>query len=95
MTDSIKDFFETLSSVLLRCWIACFILLAIWFFAALVMGDTIEKLHGPMFGLSRHEIDLVFYCGMGLLKLFAIVFFFLPWLSIRMVLRKTRPRSIQ
>jgi hypothetical protein len=41
-----------------------------------------------MFGLSKHEMDLIFYCGMGLLKLVVIVLFFFPWVAIRLVLRK-------
>lgn len=94
MTDQTKDFFEILASVLLRCWICGFVLLAVWLGAVLLMGETIERLHGPMFGLSNHELELVFYCGMGLLKLCVIVFFFVPWLSITLVLRKSKIHSI-
>ena len=45
-------------------------------------------LDGQMFGLSLHERDVVHYCGMAFVKLVMIVFFFIPWLAIRLVLRK-------
>ena len=30
----------------------------------------------------------IHYCGMGFVKLAVILFFFFPWLAIRLVLRK-------
>ena len=90
ISDSTRDCLDTLVKVLLRCWIIGFVLLFIWLGAALLMGETIHKLHGPMFGLSKHELDVIFYCGMGLLKLCVLVFFFIPWLAIRLVLRKAK-----
>lgn len=88
MADSTRDVFDTLAKVLLRCWLLGFALLFIWLGAVLLMGKTIHDLHGPMFRLSNHELDVIFYCGMGLLKLLVLVFFFIPWLSIRLVLRR-------
>jgi hypothetical protein len=87
VTDQTKDLLNAIASVLLRCWIFGFILLFIWLGAILLMGEFIQELHGPMFGLSSHELDLILYCGMGLLKLCVLTFFFIPWLSIRLVLR--------
>jgi len=43
-----------------------------------------------MFDLSRHELQLIHYCGMGLVKLAVGVFFFFPWVAIRLVLSKAR-----
>lgn len=90
MSDSTRstDFFDTLAKVLLRCWLFGFLLLLIWFVVDKLAGEEILRLHGPMFGLTKHELDVIFYCGMGLLKLCVIVFFFFPWLAIRLVLRK-------
>jgi hypothetical protein len=88
MADSARDFFATLTRVLLRCWIFGFVLLFVWLAVVLLMGGTIHRLHGTMFGLSAHELDVIFYCGMGLLKLLVLIFFFIPWLSIKLVFRK-------
>lgn len=84
------EFFRQLSKVLLRCWIFGFALLLIWFGVFVVAGESVHRHHAQMFGLSWHEMQLIFYCGMGLLKLFVLLFFFLPWLAIRLVLRSTR-----
>lgn len=89
MSDSTKDLLETAKDVLLQCWIFGFVLLFIWLGAILLMGNLIHDLHGPMFGLTSHELDLIFYCGMGILKLIVITCFFIPWLSIKMVLNKS------
>ncbi len=60
MTDQINDLLSAIASVLVRCWIFGFILLFIWLGSILLMGEFIHELHGPMFGLSSHELDLIF-----------------------------------
>lgn len=89
MTESTRELLTTLEKVLLRCWIFGFVLLFIWLGAILLMGNVIHDIHGPMFGLTKHELDLIFYCGMGILKLIVLACFFIPWLSIKIVLNKS------
>ena len=90
MTDSTptNEFFVTLSKVLFRCWIFGFAFVSFCFVMYIQAWDFVYRLHRYWFGLSRHELDVIFYCGMGLLKLLVIMFFFIPWLAIRQVLRK-------
>ncbi|TWU44135.1 hypothetical protein Q31b_16710 [Novipirellula aureliae] len=88
MTDQTKDLLTTLSSILLRCWILGLVLLFVGFGTTQLMGEFMFKLHGPITGLSKHELELIFYCGMGLLKLGIFIFFLIPWISIKLVLRK-------
>ncbi len=90
MQESTRDFLDLLAKILLRSWLFGSVLLVIWFGAALLIGDVIHKLHGPMFGITLHEFDVIFYSALGMLKLFVLVFFFIPWLSIRLVLKKTQ-----
>jgi hypothetical protein len=52
--------------------------------------DLVCRVHGAMFGLTPHELKVIHYCGMGLLKLAVGCFFLFPWLAIRMVLSKAR-----
>ena len=92
MTDRTSDFFTTLASVLLRCWLFGFVLLFIWFAAVLFAGETIYAIHGAMFELSQHELDVIFYCGMGLLKVCVLVFFFIPWLALKLVVKTPAER---
>jgi hypothetical protein len=69
MTESTKDFLDAIRKVLLRCWIFGFALIFVSFAMFMSMRTTIDDLHGRMFGVSPHELDLIFYCGMGLFKL--------------------------
>ena len=89
MSDSTRELLETTKDVLLRCWMFGFVLLVISLGATLLTGNLIHDLHGSMFGLTKHELDLVFYCLMGILKLIVIACFFIPWLSIKLVLNKS------
>ncbi|MCY2989099.1 MAG: hypothetical protein NTY19_14685 [Planctomycetota bacterium] len=54
----------------------------------MLAGDLLYSLHGKMFGLAAHELDLIHYCGMAFVKLSVILFFLFPWAAIRLVLRK-------
>jgi hypothetical protein len=86
MSDAAVELFETIAQVLLYCWVFGFVFLLFWFGMYRLAGGFVQQLHGGMFGLSAHELDVIFYCGMGLLKLLVILFFFFPWLAIRLVL---------
>jgi hypothetical protein len=98
MPDSNHEFFEMLGKILFRCWIFGFVLMFVWvgvFISAGIsplVGDMVFGLHGGMFGLSRHELSLVHYSGLAAAKLIVTFVFFIPWLAIRLVLRRqTRP----
>ena len=79
-----------LAKVLLRCWFFGFIVLLFWFGAVMLAGDFVYGVHGNMFDLSLHELSLINYCGILLTKLAVGLFFFIPWVSIRLVLRKRK-----
>lgn len=88
MSESTRDFFNTLASVLIRCWLFGFALLFVWFGA--IISGAVYKLHGPLMALSEHELEVIHYCGLASLKLVELVFFFFPWLAIKLVLRKRK-----
>jgi len=88
MTDSTNEFFDTLAKILLRCWIIGSLLMLFSFVVFMLTGEIIHSIHGKMFGLSPYELDPIMYCGLGFFKLFVFIFFLLPWVSIRLVLRK-------
>jgi len=88
MTDSTRDFFDTIAKILLRCWIFGFLLLLIWFGFFVLAGGVVYDLHGSMFHLTPHELNVIHYSGMAFVKLYVILFFFFPWAAIRLVLRK-------
>ena len=69
MSESTRELLDTLAKVLLRCWIFGFLLLLIWFGFYVLLGDVIHGLHGNMVGLSIHDLNVIHYSGMGLVKL--------------------------
>ena len=88
MSTQISEWLEVIAKVLLLCFVLGFLLLLLWFGIYVLAGDWVRSIHGGMFGLTRHELDLIHYCGMGLLKLCVFLFFLFPYIAIRMVLRK-------
>jgi hypothetical protein len=90
MTDSseLRVLLDLVAKILLRCWIFGFALLLAWAGLMLFAGGTIQSLHGGMFGLTPHDVGVIHYCALAFAKLCVILFFFFPWLAIRLVLRK-------
>ena len=91
MSDQTKEVLKTAGSLLFYCWLFGVVLLFVGFGVTQLMGQLVHQFHGAMFGLSSHEIDVVFYCWLGLTKLNVLTFFFIPWLAIKFVLRKQAP----
>lgn len=77
------DWMQALEGVLFRSWLISMGFLLLTFFIHQLFAKQIHELHGAMFGITGHEIDLIIYCLMGLLKLAVLVLFFIPWLAIR------------
>ena len=87
---NIDDLLEVIAKILLRCWIFGFIVLLFWWGAVTLAGDLVLGVHGDMFNLTRSQLNAIHYCGMGLTKLAVSLFFFIPWVSIRLVLKKRK-----
>ena len=86
----VSDLLDAVGKVLLRCWILGVILLLFWFGTVVLAGDFAYGVHGNMFDLTLHELKVIHYCGILLAKLVVGLFFFIPWVSIRLVLRKRK-----
>ena len=86
----VNDLLETLAKILLRCWVMGFILLLFWLGAVTLAGDLTLGVHGAVFDLTRPQLNVIHYCGILLTKLAVGLFFFVPWVAIRLVLKKSR-----
>jgi hypothetical protein len=82
------ELFDTLAKVLLRCGIFGYLLLLLGAGVILIAGDSIYRINGNLFGLSKHELELIIYECIVLMKVIVLMFFLIPWLAIRLVLRK-------
>ena len=90
MSTQITEWLEIVAKILLRCWIFGVIVLLFWWGAITLAADLTLGIHGDMFGVTRPQLNVIHYCGMMLTKLVVAVFFFIPWLSIRLVLRNAK-----
>ncbi len=86
-----NEWLSVVARVLLRCWLLGFALLMLWLGIVVFAGDALYRLHGPMFGISKHEMDVILYCCLALCKILVILFFFFPWLAIRLAPRRETP----
>jgi hypothetical protein len=82
-----NDILESVAKVLIRSFLLGAALLALWWCIFLVGGDRMYELHSRWFDLTRHEFDVINYCGMAFVKIGIFVLFLIPYVSIRMVLR--------
>ena len=82
-----SNLLDAVAKVLLRCFVLGYLFLLLWFGGYLVAGDFIYRLNGSLFGVTQHEINLMHFFGMALVKLILFVFFLFPYVAIRLVLR--------
>jgi hypothetical protein len=82
------EFFNTLSTVLLACFLLGLLLLVIWFWLFTMLGNWGFDIHAAWFNISRSNFNLLNYYGMATLKLQITVFFLIPFLAIKMIVRR-------
>ena len=89
MPDSTKttEWFDVLAKVLIRCVLFGFLLTTLMFAMFILGSETIYRLHGEWFNLSKDQLNVIFYCFIGTTKLIVWLFFLIPWLAIRWVLK--------
>ena len=88
MTDT-DECLDKVGQVLGRSAILGFAFLIFWAVLYLKSRDLLEA-QGRWFGLSAHEVALIHYCGMGLVKGFILVFFLIPYVAIRLVTHRSK-----
>ena len=77
---------------LLRCVILGAVVLIIWFVFFLAADEAIYRVHGSFFGeISVRQFQVIHYCGMGLTKIFVLVFFLFPYVAMRWANKKQKP----
>ena len=81
MSDSTKSLLETTSKIFLRSWLIGMAMLLFWF--GLHLTGIYHGFHQSIFHLTEQEVNVVNYCGMGLLKILLFAFFLCPWLALK------------
>ena len=81
---------EALATILGGSFLISYAILLIWFLMFLFAPDCLYGMNTRWFAISRHEFDLINYCGIAGMKIINLVFFLCPYLSIKLWLRKRR-----
>ena len=79
---------QVTAAILIRCFLITAAVMIVWFGIFLLLGDWIYCMHSRWFEFSRNDFDMVYYYGMGFVKMCGVVFFLIPYISIRVMLRK-------
>ncbi|NJL23629.1 MAG: hypothetical protein HC895_27090, partial [Leptolyngbyaceae cyanobacterium SM1_3_5] len=58
-------------------------ILLFWFVAFYFLRNSMHKLHGKLFKISRKQLGAIHYLAMALYKLAIILFFLVPYLVLR------------
>ena len=77
-------FLKVVSKVLIRCFFMNIAVAFLWWFFYIITRKCPRTL---IFDLSEKEYSLSTYCGIGLLKLYNIIFFLFPYIAIKKVLK--------
>jgi hypothetical protein len=54
---------------------------AMWVFA----GDFVYRMHSKWFTLSKETFNVLFYSFLGAMKIFVLVFNFVPWMVLLII----------
>ena len=81
---------NVVSKTLLWCFVIGFLSMLLWFGFFMLGGDFAYDIHSKMFDLTEHEFELMNYYGMAGLKIIVWVFFGIPFIASRLVLRGMR-----
>ena len=91
--DEQDNLLDRVAEIFLWCFILSFALLLLWFVFYLLAGNWAYSIHAGWFELGKRDFALVNYWGMAFTKVFAVMIFLLPYLSIKLVLRKKRKNT--
>ena len=90
---SLEEVLSAVSTILLWCFVVGILLLSLVFGVFLAAGDLAYQVHSSMYDVSKHEFHMIWYCWMGLLKIWVFTLFLIPWIGVRLALRGMRRRS--
>jgi hypothetical protein len=75
----------TLTTFFMWCTIINVGLLLSWALVWLTIPNLVYRIHTMWFDISRKDFELVFYCFMGVFKVFFLIFCLVPWLVLLII----------
>jgi hypothetical protein len=84
---------QTLASILIRSFLFGLAFLLLWFLLYLIVPGWMFEMNAKWFNIGKRDFDLINFFGMGFFKISILLFFLLPYLAIRSMLRKKKGGS--
>jgi hypothetical protein len=83
---------ENLAGIFIRCFFfsVALLLVSMIFYALAGNWSYYMSSNWYKIELSKHEYDLIFYCGLAFVKICAIILFLFPYVAIKLVVRKNK-----
>ena len=81
-------FLQTVATVLLRSFLLGLAFLLLWFLLYLIVPGWMFEMNARWFNIGKRDFDLINYFGIGFLKISILLFFFIPYLAIKSIIRK-------
>ena len=88
--DEQNNLLDAVAGIFLRCFILAVCLLLFSFVFYLLAADWAYSIHSGWFDISRYEFDLMYYYVMAFMKIAAFLFFLIPHIAIKLILRKKK-----
>jgi len=86
--DRVDEVLEVIAQVLLRCTIMAAVVLLFWWGSLALLGDIAYRTHSRFVPVSREQFNAIHYAGLLTTKAAMGMFFLIPYVAIRLVLKK-------
>lgn len=86
-------FLRILASILIRSFLFGLAFLLIWFISYLIAPGWMFQMNARWFNIGQRDFELINYFGVGFVKVIILLFFLIPYLAIRSMLRKRKEIS--
>ncbi len=86
--DRNDTFLQTLATILIRSFLFGLAFLLLWAVLYLIAPGWLFEINAKWFDIGKRDFDLINYFGMGFMKISILLFFFIPYLAIRSMLRR-------
>ncbi len=86
--DELNNLLDAVAGVCLRCFVLSVCLLLFSFVFYLLAADWAYSFHSRWFEITRHDFGLMYYYAMAFMKIVSFLFFLIPFVSIKLILRK-------
>ncbi len=91
MQEQTRQTLETAARVLLYCWLLGFAFQLFTFVTIQLSGDLVPRMYESLFQISPAQTNALVLNFMAGFKALVLILFLIPWVAIRIVLRRYNP----